>query len=141
MTFSPCFGAPFLPLHPTEYTNLLREKLFHHKARVWMVNTGWTGGPYGIGHRMSLQHTRAIITAILDGALNGVDTFEDPFFGLCIPKVVPDVPGEILDPRNTWGDKDAYDDKAADLTRRFKANFEQYADAVGADVVAAGPKA
>lgn len=140
-TFSACFGAPFLPLHPMEYASLLRDKLRHHKARVWLVNTGWTGGPYGIGHRMSLNHTRAIITAILNGTLNDVETFEDSFFGLCIPTAVPDVPTEILDPRNTWGDKDAYDDKAADVARRFKANFEQFADAVGADVVAAGPKA
>lgn len=140
-TFSACFGAPFLPLHPMEYATLLREKLNNHKAQVWLVNTGWTSGPYGIGHRMSLKHTRGIITAILSGALNEVETWEDPFFGLCIPKTVPDVPDEILNPRDTWDDKDAYDAKATDLARRFRENFEQYADAAGPEVLAAGPKA
>jgi phosphoenolpyruvate carboxykinase (ATP) len=140
-TFSACFGAPFLPLHPMEYANLLRDKLRHHKAQVWLVNTGWTGGPYGVGQRMSLKHTRAIITAVLDGSLTNVETFEDPFFGLSIPKAVPDVPEEILNPRNTWDDTEAYDAKATDLAHRFKANFEQYADAAGQEVTAAGPKA
>ncbi|MCB9453433.1 MAG: phosphoenolpyruvate carboxykinase (ATP) [Anaerolineaceae bacterium] len=138
-TFSACFGAPFLPLHPTVYANLLREKLNLHQATVWLVNTGWTGGPYGVGKRMSIAHTRAIVNAILDGALTDTPTTADPIFGLRIPNQVPNVPTEILNPRNTWADKDAYDSKAKDLANRFKKNFEKYADEAGADVVAAGP--
>ncbi|MCB9457204.1 MAG: phosphoenolpyruvate carboxykinase (ATP) [Anaerolineaceae bacterium] len=138
-TFSACFGAPFLPLHPTVYANLLREKLTMHQATVWLVNTGWTGGPYGVGNRMSLAHTRAIINAILDGGLTSIPTTADPIFGLHIPDQVPDVPTSVLNPRNTWGDKEAYDAKARELAERFKQNFKKYADLAGAEVVSAGP--
>lgn len=139
-TFSACFGAPFLPLHPMEYARLLRENLKKHSAQVWLVNTGWTGGPYSIGSRMSLTHTRAIINAILDGSLADVETTQDPVFGVHIPKAVPNVPEEILIPRNTWDDKEAYDAKALDLARRFVENFKQFADQAGPDVLAAGPR-
>jgi len=140
-TFSACFGAPFLPLHPTEYAALLREKLNKHQAKVWLINTGWTGGPYGTGKRMSLAYTRAIVHAALDGKLDGVETWEDPFFGLNVPKHVPNVPDEVLNPRNTWSDKAAYDAKAKDLGHRFMENFEKYADKAGPELRAAGPKA
>jgi phosphoenolpyruvate carboxykinase (ATP) len=139
-TFSACFGSPFLPLHPMQYAELLREKLHKHGSQVWLVNTGWTGGPYGVGKRMSLTHTRAIISAILNGSIANVDTTEDLVFGLHIPVSVPEVPSDILNPRNTWADKAAYDAKAADLAGRFKENFKKFSDQAGADVLAAGPK-
>lgn len=140
-TFSACFGAPFMPLHPTVYANILRDKLKTHQAQVWLVNTGWTGGSYGVGKRMSLAHTRAIIHAILDDKLAHVSTTEDPIFGLHIPNHVPDVPDTVLNPRNTWADKAAYDAKARNLAELFKKNFEKFADQAGAELRAAGPKA
>ncbi|NWF68931.1 MAG: phosphoenolpyruvate carboxykinase (ATP) [Chloroflexi bacterium] len=139
-TFSACFGAPFLPLHPAVYAQLLRQKLNQHKAQVWLINTGWTGGPYGVGRRMSLPHTRAIVSAVLSGALKDVELRQDPTFGFMVPLRAPDVPADILDPRNTWHDKAAYDAKAADLARQFRENFETFADQAGADVLAGGPK-
>jgi phosphoenolpyruvate carboxykinase (ATP) len=139
-TFSACFGAPFLPLHPIEYANLLREKLQKHQAKVWLVNTGWTGGPYGTGSRMKLAYTRAMIHAALTGLLDNVETFEDPVFGLHIPVYVPDVPNEVLNPRNTWTNPVAYDAKATDLAQRFQQNFEKYSEKAGEDLRAAGPK-
>lgn len=139
-TFSACFGAPFLPLHPTVYADLLREKLQTHNAKVWLVNTGWTGGPFGVGKRMRLDYTRAMINAVLSGELDNVETTEDPIFGLHIPTAVPGVPSEVLNPRNTWSDKAAYDAKATDLAQRFTQNFEKYADRAGAELRAAGPK-
>ena len=138
-TFSACFGAPFLPLHPATYANLLREKLNSHQAQVWLVNTGWTGGPHGVGKRMSLTHTRSIVSAILEGALVDVETVPDPYFGIHVPVAVPNVPADILNPRNTWQDKAAYDAKALDLARQFQENFKKYADQAGEDVLAAGP--
>ncbi len=140
-TFSACFGAPFLPLHPTVYANLLREKLKKHGARVWLVNTGWTGGPFGEGSRMKLAHTRAMVTAILNGSLDKAEMVEDPIFGLQVPKAVPDVPRDVLNQRSTWKDGAAYDAKALDLAHRFQQNFEKYADRAGAELRAAGPKA
>jgi phosphoenolpyruvate carboxykinase (ATP) len=139
-TFSACFGAPFLPLHPKVYAGLLSEKLRENDAKVWLVNTGWTAGPYGEGHRMSLAHTRAIISAILNGELQEVATAQDPIFGLHIPIAVPGVPAEALTPRDTWADKAAYDRKAQELAHRFKNNFATYADQVAPEVVAAGPR-
>ncbi len=139
-TFSACFGAPFLPLHPAVYAELLREKLQKHGSQVWLINTGWTGGPYGVGERMSLPYTRAIVTAVLNGELNDVEMREDPTFGFRVPTHVPGVPSEVLNPRNTWVDRDAYDAKAADLTRQFAANFENYIDQTSEDVAAAGPR-
>ncbi len=138
-TFSTCFGAPFLPLHPKVYADLLHEKLARHKAGVWLVNTGWTGGPYGAGRRMALAHTRAIVHAILDGKLAGVETRQEPFFGLRVPVHVPGVPDEVLDPRATWSDPAAYDAKARDLVSRFLKNFEQFEGQVSPEVIAAGP--
>ncbi len=140
-TFSACFGAPFLPLHPTVYAALLRDKLKEHNAQVWLINTGWTGGPYGIGKRMSLEHTRAIVTAVLNGDLNDVDTVADPYFGIEVPVHVPNVPDQVLNPRATWSDTEAYDRQAAVLVAQFRKNFEKYADQASPEVIAAGPVA
>ncbi len=139
-TFSACFGAPFLPLHPGKYAQMLGKKMQEHKVNVWMINTGWTGGPYGIGNRMKLKYTRAMITAALEGKLNTVQFENDPVFGMAVPKECPDVPAEILNPRNTWTDKKAYDDKAKYLAGLFIKNFEKYKDGVSAEVLAAEPK-
>ncbi len=140
-TFSACFGAPFLPLHPGKYAHMLGDKMQEHKVNVWMINTGWTGGPVGIGNRMKLKYTRAMITAALEGKLNAVQFENDPFFGVAIPKECPDVPAELLSPKNTWADKDAYDEKAKYLAGLFVKNFAKYADGVSAEVLAAAPDA
>jgi phosphoenolpyruvate carboxykinase (ATP) len=139
-TFSACFGAPFLPRHPSVYAEMLGDKLRTGKVRVWLVNTGWTGGPHGVGRRMSLGHTRSMISAALAGQLDHVETDDDPVFGLPVPREVPGVPVDILTPRNTWADKDAYDGQAAKLAEMFKNNFEQFAAALPAEVKAAGPR-
>ena len=139
-TFSACFGAPFLPLHPGKYAQMLGKKMQEHKVNVWMINTGWTGGPYGIGTRMKLKYTRAMITAALKGKLNSVQFETDPIFGVAIPKECPAVPADILNPRNTWTDKVAYDNKAKFLASLFIKNFEKYKDGVTAEVLAAAPK-
>ena len=118
-TFSACFGEPFLPLHPETYAAMLKDLVNRHGATVYLVNTGWSGGPYGVGKRISLPYTRAIIKAVLDGSLADVDCFIDPVFGLRVPKSCPGVPPEILDPRNTWEDKNAYDQKARELAAAF----------------------
>lgn len=140
-TFSACFGAPFLPLHPGKYAEMLGKKMEQHHVNVWLINTGWTGGPYGEGNRMKLSYTRAMITAALEGALNNVETEVDPVFGVAIPKAVPGVPTEVLTPRNTWADKAAYDEKAKYLAGLFIKNFEKYADGVSDEIRAAAPKA
>ena len=140
-TFSACFGAPFLPRHPGVYAGMLGEKLRENRTNVWLVNTGWTGGPYGTGSRMKLQYTRAMVRAALAGRLDEVETEAEPVFGLHIPTHVPDVPDEVLRPRNTWSDGDAYDAKATELAGMFRENFEKYADQVGDEVRAAGPAA
>jgi phosphoenolpyruvate carboxykinase (ATP) len=140
-TFSACFGAPFLPLHPGKYAEMLGEKMQKHHVNVWLVNTGWTGGPYGEGHRMKLNYTRAMITAALEGKLDEADTTIDPIFGVAIPKEVPGVPTEVLIPRNTWENKEAYDEKAAYLAGLFVKNFEKYASGVSEEILAAAPKA
>jgi phosphoenolpyruvate carboxykinase (ATP) len=139
--FSTCFGAPFLPLHPSVYARMLGEKLQKHDAQVWLVNTGWTGGSYGTGHRMELEHTRAMIEAALNGKLEKVETRADPVFGLHVPTHVPDVPDAVLDPRGTWPDGDGYDQQAAELAGMFRENFDQYAAEVSNDVREAGPRA
>jgi phosphoenolpyruvate carboxykinase (ATP) len=139
-TFSTCFGAPFMVHHPTVYANMLKERIKEHKSTVWLVNTGWTGGPVGVGQRMPIPYTRAMVTATLDGSLRDVPTEPDPIFGVHIPVASPDVPPELLQPRNTWPDKSAYDLKARDLARRFKENFKQFADTVSPEVAAAGPQ-
>ncbi len=139
-TFSACFGAPFLPLHPGKYAKMLGEKMHQHKVNVWLINTGWTGGPYGKGSRIKLSYTRSMITAVLDGRLEIVETDTDPVFGVAIPNEVPGVPKEILKPRNTWADKEAYDEKAKFLAQLFIKNFEMYASGVNSEILDAAPK-
>ncbi|MFQ5695446.1 MAG: phosphoenolpyruvate carboxykinase (ATP), partial [Terriglobia bacterium] len=139
-TFSPCFGAPFMALHPSVYAKMLAEKIARHQVSCWLVNTGWTGGPYGVGSRMKLGYTRAMISAALGGQLSTVATETDPIFDLRIPKECPGVPGEILLPANTWKDRDAYRAKALDLAERFHKNFEPFAADTPAAVRDAGPK-
>ena len=138
-TFSTCFGAPFMPQHPSVYAKLLGKKLEDHNVTTWLVNTGWTGGSYGTGHRISIQHTRALLNSALEGKLNDVKFKTDPVFGLRIPISCPGVPSEILSPRNTWKDKAAYDEKAKELAGMFKENFKQYKDFVSSEVAEAGP--
>src|SRR5579864_6678682 len=125
-TFSSCFGAAFLPLRPGEYANLLRERIEKHNVRCYLINTGWTGGPYGIGERININYTRAMVRAAISGVLDNVEMVTDPIFGLRSPTYCPDVPGSLLIPRNTWADKEAYDRQSADLAARFKKNFQQF---------------
>jgi phosphoenolpyruvate carboxykinase (ATP) len=139
-TFSACFGAPFMPLHPAQYAKMLGEKMREHEVNVWMINTGWTGGAYGTGQRIKLAFTRAMITAALTGELDKVAYREHEVFGVAIPESCPGVPDEILDPRNTWKDKTAYDTKAADLAAQFVRNFEKYADKADKEILDAAPK-
>jgi phosphoenolpyruvate carboxykinase (ATP) len=140
-TFSTCFGAPFMVLHPGVYADLLGRKIQEHDADCWLVNTGWSGGPYGVGQRMKIKYTRAMIRAILTGTLAEVETRQEPVFGVGVPVSCPGVPAEVLQPRNTWKDAQAYDEKARDLARRFNDNFKKYEAGVSADVRAAAPKA
>jgi phosphoenolpyruvate carboxykinase (ATP) len=139
-TFSTCFGAPFLPLPPSTYATLLGQKLDEHGVQCWLVNTGWTGGAYGVGHRMRLSHTRAMIDAALSGRLREVATHADAVFGLHVPESVPGVPAEVLDPRRTWSDAAAYDEQARKLAAMFRENFEKFAGDTSEDVRSAGPK-
>jgi len=139
-TFSTCFGAPFLPLHPDVYAKFLGEKIAHHDARVWLVNTGWSGGPYGIGKRMKIAYTRALLHAALSGALEKVTFERDPIFNVDVPTSCPGVPNEILKPRSTWSDQTDYDRQAARLAQMFHENFKSFEDRVSPDVRAAGPK-
>jgi len=138
-TFSACFGAPFLPLAPSRYATMLGEKIARHGARVWLVNTGWTGGPYGVGHRMKIAYTRAMIRAALAGALDAAAHRTDPLFNLDIPTGCPGVPTEVLNPRNTWADAAAYDQRAGQLARMFADNFRAFQSTVTPAVAAAGP--
>ena len=140
-TFSTCFGSPFLPRPPAVYGKLLESLIARHGASCWLVNTGWTGGPYGVGTRMSIKHTRALLRAALAGDLEDASYRRDPFFGLAIPTHVAGVPDEVLDPRAAWHDSAAYDAAAANLVKRFEANFETFADLVGDDVKAAAIRA
>jgi phosphoenolpyruvate carboxykinase (ATP) len=135
--FSTCFGAPFMPRRPEVYGNLLRAKIAKHGATCWLVNTGWTGGAYGTGSRMPIRATRALLTAALDGSLNGVDFRKDENFGFDVPVSVPDVPEVLLDPRRTWSDPAAYDAQAAKLVQMFADNFAQYVPFIDEDVKAA----
>lgn len=139
-TFSACFGAPFLPLHPAKYAEMLGNKMQKNKVNVWLINTGWTGGSFGTGNRMKLSLTRAMITAALEGKLDQVEFETHPVFGMAIPKSCENVPAEILNPRNTWDDKMAYDEKAKYLAGLFIKNFEKYAAGVSDDILAAAPK-
>jgi phosphoenolpyruvate carboxykinase (ATP) len=139
-TFSACFGAPFMPLHPGVYAEMLGEKIQRHGAKVWLINTGWSGGPHGVGSRMKLAYTRRMVTAALAGELDSVETGADPIFGVHIPKAVEGVPTEILTPKNTWQDPQAFDQAAARLAKMFQDNFEKYADGVSEAVRGAGPR-
>ena len=138
-TFSPCFGGPFLVWHPGKYAELLSKKITDHNAKVWLVNTGWSGGPYGVGERIKLSLTRAIIDGIHAGALDDASTEQEPCFGLNVVTQCPNVPSEMLIPRSTWSDPAKYDETAAKLAGLFQENFKSYADGVSAAVVAAGP--
>jgi phosphoenolpyruvate carboxykinase (ATP) len=139
-TFSACFGAVFLVWHPTKYAEMLGHLLEEHGSNVWLVNTGWSGGPYGLGKRMKLSYTRAMVRAALSGALDGIALRTDPNFGLGVPSSVPGVPQEILDPRGTWADGAAYDEQAKKLAGMFRKNFERFGN-TAEDIKAAGPAA
>ena len=139
-TFSTCFGAPFMPLPATTYAKLLGEKIAKHKVDVWLVNTGWSGGPYGEGRRMDLSLTRALVSAVQMGKLKDVKTEIDPIFGVAVPLTCPGVESEILNPRHTWKNADAYDKKARELAKMFIENFKEYENDILADVKTAGPK-
>jgi phosphoenolpyruvate carboxykinase (ATP) len=138
-TFSTCFGAPFMPRAPKVYAEMLGQRMREHGAQCWLVNTGWYGGPYGTGQRMSLPYTRAMVRAAVDGQLNDAEFVRESAFGLMVPKHIPGIPERLLNPRNSWADKQAYDKKAAELAERFTRNFERF-DAPEA-VRAAGPAA
>ena len=140
-TFSTCFGAPFLPRHPTVYAKLLGERIEKSGAKCWLVNTGWSGGAFGTGERMKIAHTRTMVRAAVEGRLSAVALAPDPNFGLLIPENVPDIPKEVLNPKETWDDKSGYDTTARDLAHRFESNFKQFEDAVTEDVKAAGIRA
>jgi phosphoenolpyruvate carboxykinase (ATP) len=139
-TFSTCFGAPFLPLHPNVYAKMLGERIAKHQSRVWLVNTGWTGGPPGVGSRMKIGYTRAMLTAALTGQLENVQYRKHPIFNIDIPMSCPGVPNEVLDARTTWPDKAAYDEQAKKLATMFIENFKAFETDVDPAVVAAGPK-
>jgi len=138
-TFSTCFGGPFMVHHPMVYAQLLGEKIRKYGSHCWLVNTGWTGGPYGVGKRMKISYTRAMVDALLSGTLNQVTYTVDPVFGFEVPQTCPAVPPEVLNPRNTWPDAQAYDEQARKLARMFVKNFEKYLEAVPPQVVKAGP--
>ena len=140
-TFSTCFGSPFLPLPAGTYAEMLGAKISKHGARAFLVNTGWTGGPFGIGKRMDLAYTRAMVDAATSGALDDVETNHHPIFNLDVPAGVPGVPNDVLDPQSTWADKDEYETKARDLARMFADNFERFREEVPAEVIKAGPSA
>ena len=139
-TFSACFGEPFLPLHPTRYAELLGKKMESSQVNVWLVNTGWSGGPYGVGSRLSLKYTRSLITAALEGKLENVEYKNHEVFGLAMPTECDDVPSEILSPRNTWEDKSAYDLKANELAQAFNNNFNKYSDFANQEMLDSAPK-
>jgi phosphoenolpyruvate carboxykinase (ATP) len=137
--FSACFGAPFMPLHPTKYAEMLSKKMKDGNVKVWLINTGWTGGPYGIGSRMKLKYTRAMITAALNGELDNVAYENHKVFGFAKPQSCPNVPSEILNPRNTWEDPELYDKKAVELAQKFKANFTKFSAFANAEILAGAP--
>lgn len=138
-TFSACFGAPFLPLHPGKYAEMLGKKMREHNVNIWLINTGWSGGPYGIGQRMKLSYTRAMITAALEGKLDNVEYVAHRTFGMMMPKECPNVPSELLSPRHAWADEAEYDKKAKELAAMFIKNFEKYAAGVNEEILAAAP--
>ncbi|MFD0861997.1 phosphoenolpyruvate carboxykinase (ATP) [Sungkyunkwania multivorans] len=138
-SFSACFGEPFMPLHPTKYAEMLSEKMEENGVNVWLINTGWSGGPYGVGSRIKLKYTRAMITAILNGELQDVDYEQHPIFGLFMPKYCPGVPSEMLDPMNTWLQKGAYVSKSIQLAHSFHLNFEKFASEASEQIIEGGP--
>jgi len=138
-TFSACFGAPFMVLHPSHYAELLAKKIKKHNVTCWLVNTGWTGGAFGVGQRMRIEHTRALLNAALDGTLNKQDFKTDPIFGVAIPTTCPNIPEKILNPKNTWSDKEAFDKQARHLAALFEENFREYENDVPEKVRKAGP--
>jgi phosphoenolpyruvate carboxykinase (ATP) len=139
-TFSACFGRVFLPLHPTKYAELLGKKLdAHPEVNVFLINTGWSGGAYGTGSRMKLSYTRAMITAAMNGELTNAEYVAHPVFGVLMPTTVPNVPSEILIPRNTWADKEAYDKKSNELAQLFVKNFDKYAAQANDEIRSAAP--
>jgi phosphoenolpyruvate carboxykinase (ATP) len=140
-TFSTCFGAPFLPRHPTAYARLLGQRMSRHGSKCWLVNTGWSGGSYGTGSRMKIAHTRAMVRAAIEGKLASVGKAPDPNFGVLVPDACPDVPREVLNPRASWKDKKGYDTTARNLAKRFEQNFAQFEGAVDAKVKAAAIRA
>ncbi len=140
ITFSACFGAPFMVHHPARYADLLTRKMERHGTTAWLLNTGWVGGPYGVGKRISISHTRAMLRAALGGALNQVEYYIEPVFGFQVPKHCPGVPDEVLYPAESWPSQEAYNEKFRQLAARFVENFKKYADAVPEEVRAAGPK-
>ncbi|HKW53961.1 MAG TPA: phosphoenolpyruvate carboxykinase [Stellaceae bacterium] len=137
-TFSTCFGAPFMPRHPSVYAKMLGERIKQHGAQCWLVNTGWSGGAYGVGSRMKIAHTRALVRAALAGTLKQAPVKQEAYFGLYVPEACGEVPANVLNPRNTWSDKAAYDETARELTKRFESNFKKFETYVGNDVKAAG---
>lgn len=137
--FSACFGAPFLPLHPTRYADMLSEKMLEAGVNVWLVNTGWTGGPYGVGSRMKLAYTRAMITSAMEGKLDDVAYENHPVFQVAVPQEVPNAPAEVLNPRNTWEDKEAYDKKANELAKAFKENFSKFEAEASQEILESAP--
>ena len=141
VTFSTCFGAPFMPRHPTVYAGLLGKLMAEHGSNCWLINTGWSGGGYGVGERMKIAYTRAMVNAALDGRLSLAAASPDPNFGMLVPEACPDVPAEALNPKNTWSDKSAYDSVARDLTRRFEDNFKRFEGHVDDKVKAAAIRA
>jgi phosphoenolpyruvate carboxykinase (ATP) len=138
-TFSSCFGAVFLVWHPTKYADMLGKLIDQHGSDVWLVNTGWSGGAYGVGSRMKLPYTRAMVRAVLSGELRSVPSVTDPIFGLAMPTKCAGVPDDVLNPRNTWKDAAAYDEQAKKLAEMFRKNFEKFGN-VDASIKAAGPK-
>ncbi len=140
ITFSACFGGPFMVHHPYKYAELLKRKIERYGVTCWLVNTGWVGGPYGVGKRISIRHTRALLNAALNGKLDDVNYARDPIFGFEVPMECPDVPTEVLSPSSSWGDKKEYDRRYKDLAMRFKENFAKFTDNTPPEVVEAGPK-
>jgi phosphoenolpyruvate carboxykinase (ATP) len=140
ITFSACFGAPFMVHHPNFYADLLRRKIERYGVNCWLLNTGWVGGSYGVGKRISIQYTRALLNAALNGGLDDVDYYQDPIFGFNVPKSSPGVPEDVLYPARSWPSQGAYDNKYGQLAARFVDNFKKFKSDSPQDVIAAGPK-
>jgi phosphoenolpyruvate carboxykinase (ATP) len=140
ITFSTCFGAPFMVHPPFYYADLLKRKILRHEVNCWLLNTGWVGGPYGVGKRISIRYTRAMLNAALNGELHNVDYLEDPIFGFFVPETCPGVPDDVLDPSASWPDQEAYIRRYRSLASRFIDNFKKYASDCPPEVVNSGPR-